>query len=71
MGDEPDEEPEPTLEEKIDVLLARHDELARKLKEPSLDGEMKRLIKVVLYLVILTLVVYVVKSLLIPIISYV
>ncbi len=71
MSDEPGEEIQPTIEEKLDVLLARQDELAQELlKERVLDADLKRLFKVVLYLVMLALVFYIVKSLLTPIISY-
>ena len=74
MGNKPDEEEEsqPTLEEKIDILLARQDELTQELlKESELDSDLKRLFKVVLYLVILALVFYIIKSLLTPILSYI
>jgi hypothetical protein len=72
MGDEIEEEGQPTLEEKLDIILARQDEIAREvLKEGTLDLELKRLIKVVLYLFILALVFYIIKSLLTPILSYI
>jgi hypothetical protein len=72
MGDEVEEEPQASLEEKLDILLARQDELSRDLlKESLVDADLKRLIKVVLYLFILALVLYIVKSLLTPILSYI
>ena len=72
MGDENDEEVQPTIEEKLDILLARQDELSQELlKEGALDADLKRLMKVVLYLVILALVFYIIKSLLTPILSYI
>jgi hypothetical protein len=71
MGDENEEEAQPTVEEKLDIILARQDELAREVaREGALDAELKRLVKVVLYLLILALVFYIIKSLLTPIISY-
>jgi len=70
MGDEEDEK-QPTIEEKLDLLIARQDDIARELStEHILDADLKRLLKVVLYLVILTLVFYIVKSLLTPILAY-
>ena len=72
MGDENEEEVQPTIEEKLDILLARQDELSQELlKEGALDADLKRLMKVVLYLVILALVFYIIKSLLTPILSYI
>jgi len=72
MGDETEEEPQASLEEKLDIVLARQDELSRELlKESLVDADVKRLIKVVLYLFILALVLYIVKSLLTPILSYI
>ncbi len=72
MGDEAEEEPQASLEEKLDIVLARQDELSRELlKESLVDADVKRLIKVVLYLFILALVLYIVKSLLTPILSYI
>ncbi len=72
MGDEGEEEPEASLEEKLDILLARQDEISRQvLKESLFDAELKRLIKVVLYLFILALVLYIVRSLLTPVLSYI
>ncbi len=72
MGDEPEEEPQTTIEEKLDIILARQDEMSQELvKERALDADLKRLIKVVLYLLILALVFYIVRSLLTPILSYV
>jgi hypothetical protein len=72
LSDEIEEESQPTLEEKLDIILARQDELAQELlKEGALDLELKRLIKVVLYLFILALVFYIIKSLLTPILSYI
>jgi len=71
MGDENEEEAQPTVEEKLDIILARQDELAREVaREGTLDAELKRLVKVVLYLLILALVFYIIKSLLTPIVSY-
>jgi len=72
MGDEAEEEPQASFEEKLDIVLARQDELSRELlKESLVDADVKRLIKVVLYLFILALVLYIVKSLLTPILSYI
>ena len=72
MGDEPEEEPQPTMEEKLDIILARQDELSQELlREHALDADLKRLIKIVLYLLILALVFYIIRSLLTPILSYV
>jgi hypothetical protein len=72
MGDEYEEEAQPTVEEKIDIILARQDELTREIaREGALDAELKRLVKVVLYLLILALVFYIIKSLLTPILSYI
>ena len=72
MGDETEEEPQASFEEKLDIVLARQDELSRELlKESLVDADVKRLIKVVLYLFILALVLYIVKSLLTPILSYI
>ena len=71
MGDENEEEVQPTVEEKLDIILARQDELTREIaREGALDVELKRLVKVVLYLLILALVFYIIKSLLTPILSY-
>ena len=71
MGDENEEEVQPTVEEKLDIILARQDELTREIaREGALDVELKRLAKVVLYLLILALVFYIIKSLLTPILSY-
>ncbi len=72
MDDESAEEAQPTIEEKLDILLARQDELAQELlRERALDNDLKRLMKVVLYLVILALVFYIIKALLTPILSYI
>jgi hypothetical protein len=72
MGDDNMEEIQPTVEEKLDIILARQDELASELaREGALDAELKRLVKVVLYLLILALVFYIIKSLLTPILSYI
>ena len=71
MGDENEEEVQPTVEEKLDIILARQDELTREIgREGALDAELKRLVKVVLYLLMLALVFYIIKSLLTPILSY-
>jgi hypothetical protein len=71
MGADPEEETQTTIEEKLDIILARQDELSRELLgERALDSDLKRLMKVVLYLVILALVFYIIKSLLTPILSY-
>jgi hypothetical protein len=68
MDDQGEEMPETTLEEKLDIVLARQDEMAQQLlKDHALDADLKRLLKVVLYLVILALVFYVVETLLTPI----
>lgn len=72
MEPEPEEEEQATIDEKLDIILARQDEITREIVgEKAIDADLKRLIKVVLYLVILALVFYIIKSLLTPILAYI
>jgi hypothetical protein len=72
MEPEPEEEEQATIDEKLDIILARQDEITREIVgEKAIDADLKRLIKVVLYLLILALVFYIVKSLLTPILAYI
>jgi nitrate/nitrite-specific signal transduction histidine kinase len=70
MEDEAAEEENPTIEDKLDQILAQQDQILTELStERALDSDLKRLVKIVLYLFILALVFYMVRSLLTPIIS--
>lgn len=72
MEPEPEEVEQATIEEKLDIILARQDEITREIVgEKAIDADLKRLIKVVLYLLILALVFYIIKSLLTPILAYI
>jgi hypothetical protein len=72
MEPEPEEEEQATIDEKLDIILARQDEITREIVgEKAIDADLKRLIKVVLYLLILALVFYIIKSLLTPILAYI
>ena len=71
MGEEAGES-QPTLEEKIDIILARQDEIAEALeREGVLDSELKTALKVLIYLLILLLVILIVRLILVPVISYI
>ena len=71
MEQEPEDEEEASIEEKLDIILARQDELTHEISsDRAMDADLKRLVKVVLYLLILALVFYIIKSLLTPILAY-
>ncbi len=71
MEDENTIEEQPTMEEKMDLLISQQDRILTQLMErETLDSQIKGLVKVILYLVILVLVFYIVKSLLTPLLSY-
>lgn len=71
MDDETAVEDQPTMEEKMDLLISQQDRILSQLMErETLDSQIKGLVKVILYLVILVLVFYIVRSLLIPLLSY-
>ncbi len=70
MGEE--EEPQPTIEEKIDIILARQQEISETLEgERILDHQLKNALKALIYLLILLIVILIVRLILVPVISYI